>query len=35
MMAAAIDADCDILFSEDMHDGLIIDKRLTIRNPFV
>lgn len=35
IVAAALTAGCDILYSEDMHDGLVIDGRLTIRNPFV
>ena len=34
IVAAALLADCDTLWSEDMHDGLVIDGRLTIRNPF-
>lgn len=33
VVAAASMAGCSILYSEDMHDGLIIDG-LTIRNPF-
>lgn len=32
--AAALDAECDVLWSEDMQDGLIIDDRLRIANPF-
>ncbi|HZK92138.1 MAG TPA: PIN domain-containing protein [Stellaceae bacterium] len=32
--AAAIDSGCDTLWSEDMHDGLVIDGRLTVVNPF-
>jgi predicted nucleic acid-binding protein len=32
--AAALDAGCDILWSEDMRDGAIIDGRLRMRNPF-
>ncbi|WP_158813123.1 PIN domain-containing protein [Methylocapsa sp. S129] len=32
--AAALEAGCDTLFSEDMQDGRVIDG-LTIRNPFV
>ena len=32
--AAALTGGCDILYSEDMHDGLIIEGSLTIRNPF-
>jgi predicted nucleic acid-binding protein len=32
--AAALEAECTTLYSEDMQDGQIIDGRLTIRNPF-
>ena len=32
--AAAIDAGCDTLWSEDMHEGLLVDDRLRVRNPF-
>ena len=35
IIGAALQTDCDTLWSEDMHDGLVIDGRLTIRNPFV
>ncbi len=34
VIAAALRAKCDILFSEDMQDGIVIDKRLRIVNPF-
>ena len=34
IVAAALEADCDILWSEDMHSGLRVENRLTIRNPF-
>jgi len=34
IVAAALAADCDTLFSEDMHDGLMVDGSLTITNPF-
>lgn len=34
IIAAALLADCDTLWSEDMHHGQVIDGRLTIRNPF-
>lgn len=39
IIASALLADCDTLWSENMHDGLVIDGlvidgRLTIRNPF-
>jgi predicted nucleic acid-binding protein len=34
MIAAAMCADCDVLFTEDMQDGAVIDGRLRIVNPF-
>jgi predicted nucleic acid-binding protein len=34
IVAAALDAGCDVLWSEDMHDGLLVDGRLTIQDPF-
>ena len=34
VIAAALRAGCDILHSEDMHDGMVIDERLRIANPF-
>jgi predicted nucleic acid-binding protein len=34
IVSAALLADCKTLHSEDMQDGLLIDRRLTIRNPF-
>jgi predicted nucleic acid-binding protein len=34
MIASARRADCGILWSEDMQDGLIVDQRLRIANPF-
>jgi predicted nucleic acid-binding protein len=34
IIAAALEAGCATLFSEDLHDGQMIDGRLTIRNPF-
>lgn len=34
IVAAALEADCDTLWSEDMHDGLIVEGALTIRDPF-
>lgn len=34
IVAAALAAGCDTLWSEDMHDGLVVDGLLTIRNPF-
>lgn len=35
IVAAAIAAGCDLLWSEDMHDGLRVEDQLTISNPFV
>jgi predicted nucleic acid-binding protein len=34
IVASALDAECTILYSEDMQDGQVIDRRLKIRNPF-
>lgn len=34
IVAAALESGCDTLWSEDMHDGLVVESRLTIRNPF-
>lgn len=34
IVAAALDAGCRVLYSEDLQDGQVIEKRLTIRNPF-
>ncbi|HEX4135324.1 MAG TPA: PIN domain-containing protein [Bryobacteraceae bacterium] len=33
MLAAALEASCTVLYTEDMHDGQVIEN-LTIRNPF-
>ncbi len=33
-LAAALSANCTIFWTEDLHNGLVIDDRLTIRNPF-
>jgi predicted nucleic acid-binding protein len=33
MLAAALEASCRIFYSEDMHDGQVVEN-LTIRNPF-
>lgn len=35
IVASALAADCDTLWSEDMHHGLVVEGRLSIRNPFV
>lgn len=34
IIAAALYADCSTLFSEDMQDGMVIDGRLRISDPF-
>lgn len=35
IIASALIANCDTLYSEDMHHGMVIEGRLTIRNPFI
>ncbi len=34
IIAAALDAGCSTLYTEDLQDGQVIDDVLTIRNPF-
>ncbi|MDK4704085.1 PIN domain-containing protein [Rhizobium sp. CNPSo 4062] len=34
MIAAAIEGGCERFYSEDLHAGLIVEKQLTIVNPF-
>ena len=34
MLASALESDCDIILTEDMQDGQIIENRLKIINPF-
>lgn len=34
MVAVGLTADCGVLWSEDMQDGLVIEGKLRIRNPF-
>jgi predicted nucleic acid-binding protein len=34
VVAAALEANCDILYSEDMQDGQVIENTLKIINPF-
>jgi len=34
VIACTLFSDANILYSEDMQDGLIVDKKLTIINPF-
>ena len=35
IIAAALQAECRTLYSEDLQHGQVIDKRLTVINPFV
>lgn len=35
VVAAALQAGCSVLYSEDLQDGQVFDQRLTIRNPFI
>lgn len=35
VIAAALLAGCDTLYSEDLQDGQMFDGRLTVKNPFV
>jgi predicted nucleic acid-binding protein len=35
IIAVALENDCDVLFSEDMQHGMVIDEKLTIKNPFL
>ena len=35
VIAAALEADCDVIYSEDMQDGLIVEDKIKIINPFV
>ncbi|MEX0963308.1 MAG: PIN domain-containing protein [Pseudohongiellaceae bacterium] len=34
IVASALLAGCELLYSEDMHDGLLVEDRLRISNPF-
>jgi predicted nucleic acid-binding protein len=34
IISAALECDCEILYSEDMHHEMMIDKKLKIINPF-
>jgi predicted nucleic acid-binding protein len=34
IVASALEANCTIVYSEDMRDGQVIDGRVRIRNPF-
>jgi len=35
IVAAALEANCHILYSEDLQHGLVVEKRLEIINPFL
>jgi predicted nucleic acid-binding protein len=35
IVAAALACDCDMLLTEDMHHGLLIERQLRVINPFV
>jgi predicted nucleic acid-binding protein len=35
IIASALEADCDILYSEDIYNGMEIESQLTIVNPFL
>ncbi|MDP2141525.1 MAG: PIN domain-containing protein [Gammaproteobacteria bacterium] len=34
IVASALQAECEILYSGDMHSGLLIENRLLVQNPF-
>ena len=34
IVSAALETNCTTLYSEDMHDGLVVENTLTIMNPF-
>ena len=34
IVGAARAAECETLWSEDMHDGLVVDEKIVVRNPF-
>ena len=34
IVAAALQSQCSTLYSEDMHDGLVVEGQLSIVNPF-
>ncbi len=35
IIAAALESNCSILYSEDLHNGLVVKDKLTIINPFI
>ena len=34
VISSALESGCSILYSEDMQNGQVINKKLTIKNPF-
>lgn len=34
IVASALEAKCEVLYSEDMQDGQVLERRMRIRNPF-
>ncbi len=34
LLAAALRAGCTAFWSEDLHEGMVVERQLTIRNPF-
>ena len=34
IVSSALENDCEILFTEDMQDGLLVENKLKIKNPF-
>jgi predicted nucleic acid-binding protein len=34
MLASALDGGCEVIYTEDMNDGQLIEERLRIINPF-
>ena len=34
VVSAALESNCTIIYSEDLHDGQVIDEKLTVKNPF-
>jgi predicted nucleic acid-binding protein len=34
IITAALESGCSILYSEDLHDGQLIEGKLTVKNPF-
>ncbi len=35
IVAAALENNCNMLLSEDIHHGLVMDRKLKIENPFI